>query len=122
MSEEEIKILKVLINNKDVFYYEDDFNNRIRPLLGKLLNLYEAEKEKNKELEKADLTIIYMNGFYDGEDKLKNKIKEKIKEELDESKFLKDIDNFDGNKENQKYYADGYKDCALSFEEFLEEE
>ena len=50
MSEEEIKILKVLINSKDIFYYEDDFNNRIRPLVGKLLNLYEDEKEKNRYL------------------------------------------------------------------------
>lgn len=50
MSEDEIKILKVLINNKDVFYYEDDFNNRIRPLVGKLLDLYEDEKEKNRYL------------------------------------------------------------------------
>lgn len=63
MSEEEIIILKVLINNKDVFYYEDDFNNRIRPLVGKLLNLYEDEKEKNRYL-KANIPrdkVFYFN-------------------------------------------------------------
>ena len=61
MNEEEIKILKVLINNKDVFYYEDDFNNRIRPLVGKLLDLYSREKEKNKSLEQENqfLKIMY---------------------------------------------------------------
>lgn len=49
ISEQEIKTLKVLINNKDVFYYEDDFNNRIRPLVGKLLDLYMKHKERTKE-------------------------------------------------------------------------
>lgn len=33
-----------------------------------------------KELAYADLTTAYMNGFYDGEKKLKDKIREKIKE------------------------------------------
>lgn len=43
-----------------------------------LLDLYQKEKEKNKELVNADLTTVYMNGFYDGEKKWKDKIKEKI--------------------------------------------
>ena len=36
-------------------------------------------REKVKELENADLTIVYMNGFYDGEKKWKDKIKELFK-------------------------------------------
>lgn len=36
------------------------------------------EKQKNKELENADLTTVYINGFYDGEKKWKDKINEKI--------------------------------------------
>lgn len=39
-----------------------------------LLDLYQQEKKTND----IDLTIVYMNGFYDGEDKWKKKIKEKI--------------------------------------------
>lgn len=45
-----------------------------------LLDLYNTEKQKNKELENADLTTVYMNGFYNGEKKWKDKIKNKIKE------------------------------------------
>lgn len=48
----------------------------------------DKEKEKNKELENADLTTIYMNGFYDGEKKWKDKINKKAKE-LNEKKFFK---------------------------------
>lgn len=33
-------------------------------------------REKVKELENADLTIVYMNGFYDAEKKWKDKIRE----------------------------------------------
>ena len=35
-------------------------------------------REKIKELENADLTTVYMSGFYDGENKWKDKIKERI--------------------------------------------
>ena len=36
-----------------------------------------------KELENADLTVVYMDGFYDGKKKIENKIKEKIEEVKD---------------------------------------
>ena len=36
------------------------------------------EEEINKKFENADLTTVYMNGFYDGEKKWKDKIKDKI--------------------------------------------
>ena len=45
-----------------------------------ILDLYQQEKEKNKELENADLTTVYMKGFYDAKNKYKDKIKTKIKE------------------------------------------
>ena len=47
----------------------------------------EQEKEKNKELENADLTIVYMNGFYEGENKWKDKIRAKIKELEEKSDY-----------------------------------
>ena len=48
-----------------------------------LLDLYQKEKKKNKELEDADLKTVYMNGFYDGEKKWKDKIGKHL-EELDD--------------------------------------
>ena len=47
-------------------------------LIQGLLDLYIKEKQKNKELEDSDLSVVYMNGFYDGEKKWKDKIKSKI--------------------------------------------
>ena len=44
-----------------------------------LIDLYQKEKEKNAKLKNADLTTVYMNGFYDGEKKWKDKIKEKTR-------------------------------------------
>ena len=79
MSEEEIKILKVLINNKDVFYYEDDFNNRIRPLIGKLLNLYEDEKEKNRYL-KAQIPRDKVFYFSEADYVSKNEIRKRLEQ------------------------------------------
>jgi len=52
INEKEEKILQQLINNKDIFYFEDDFNNIIRPLVGKVYDLYQKEKEKNKDIAK----------------------------------------------------------------------
>ncbi len=36
--------------------------------------------DKKDELKNADLTTVYLNGFYDGEKNVKDKIKAKIKE------------------------------------------
>lgn len=45
-----------------------------------------AEWERLEDLE-DDLTIVYMNGFYDGEKKWKDKIKEKIEKLFKEADF-----------------------------------
>lgn len=75
-----------------------------------VVTAYEKEKEKNfkrsdmcfllksentklkdevKTLENADLTTVYINGFYDGEKKVENKIKAKI-EEIEKSPYWAD--------------------------------
>ena len=59
-------------NDEEIFVYQY--------IIKKFKKEMEQEKEKNKELENADLTTVYMNGFYDGEEKWKDKIKAKIKE------------------------------------------
>lgn len=55
-----------------------------------ILNLIEKQQKEIEELKNADLTTVYLNGFYDGVKKFKDKIKAKI-EELD----YNDIANFE---------------------------
>ena len=43
-----------------------------------ILNLIEKQFKEIEELKNADLTTVYLNGFYDGEKKVKDKIKAKI--------------------------------------------
>ena len=91
MSEEEIikeiEIIKetqdIMQHNLDIYPPKEDIykldTKQLKAVIC-LLDLYNKEKEKNKELENADLTTVYMNGFYDGEKKWKDKIKQKINE------------------------------------------
>lgn len=82
INEKEEKILQQLINNKDIFYFEDDFNNVIRPLVGKVYDLYQKEKEKNRQskmrivqLEKEiDARIEDVNKYFISKDKIREKI------------------------------------------------
>lgn len=77
MNEDEIiKELKILIGLEEFNKLSYKENKAIKSLL----DLYQKEKEKNKKLENADLTNVYLSGFYDGEKKWKDKIREKIKE------------------------------------------
>lgn len=84
--------------------YEDE--RKIHQAIQGLLDLYEQEKEKNKELENTDLNIVYMTGFYDGKNKWKDKIREKIKE-------------YDGLKEID---MQAYQEQIKPLKELLEEE
>ena len=79
MSEEEKKAIEE-IQKYNMYEEEAKYLKIILNLIENQQKEIEEEKEKNKELENAGLTIMYMNGFYAGEEKLKNKIKEKIKE------------------------------------------
>ena len=98
LSEEE-KTIKTIKEKLEIIksLCTDDCINKsvvIEPLeyaIKGLLDLYNKEKEKNKELENLDLTTIYLNGVYDGEKKCKNKIKEKIKE-IEKKELLQKID------------------------------
>ena len=86
LSEEKIKIV-----DNFTYWYETNTEKGVTSMpdyiCKGLLDLYNKEKEKNKglknkidELENANLTTVYLSGFYDGENKYKDKIKEKIKE------------------------------------------
>ena len=79
MSEEEIiKYTKNIINATYIEATEQDEDGNIieqglvnQQVIQGLLDLY--NKEKNKELENADLTTVYMNGFYEGDNNLLTK-------------------------------------------------
>ena len=82
----------------------DEFNDKIATMndyLGDIYSLRDVEEVENakkekeiellriavikqqkeiEELKNADLTTVYLNGFYDGEKKVKDKIKAKIEE------------------------------------------
>ena len=57
----------------------DDFLTNKKAVQG-ILDLYNKQKERIKELEEVDLTTVYLDGVYDGEQKWKDKIKEKMEE------------------------------------------
>ena len=81
MSDEEKKAIEVLqyVKNKTpfIFWYEDKPYNR-KETINTILNLIEKQTKEIEELKNADLTTVYLNGFYDGEKKVKDKIKAKI--------------------------------------------
>ena len=55
-----------------------------------ILNLIEKQSKEIEELKNADLTTVYLNGFYDGEKKVKDKIKAKIEIRKEEKENCKD--------------------------------
>ena len=45
-----------------------------------ILDIIEKQQKEIEELKNIDLTMVYMDGFFDGEKKLKDKLREIIKE------------------------------------------
>lgn len=79
MSEEEKKAIDYLIFHKyENSSKKEDMIDKVIEIIDKQQKEIEEAHNKLDELENADLTIVYMNGFYDGEKKWKNKIREKI--------------------------------------------
>lgn len=88
LSETEKKVIEELKEeiNKPLEVPEDKFDTFILYNIESartILNLIEKQSKEIEELKNADLTIVYMDGFYDGQNKIKDKIKAKI-EEIDE--------------------------------------
>ena len=81
MNEEEKKAIEIVkgITEDDLLDYwegpEEPYN-----AIQIVLNLIEKQSKEIEELKNADLTTVYLNGFYDGEKKVKDKIKAKIEE------------------------------------------
>ena len=90
--DEAIEILEDTIKklNGDMEIEHTNYNKAkaIETLINEYNNLKQIEeshriengklREENKILEDGDMTQMYVNGYYDGEDKWKNKIKELV--------------------------------------------
>ena len=104
-TETEEDLINNIIHYKLKFNVEDEKEIEVDVVelkyYNKIIDLYNKQKECNEELRKicygkaledldtsriyeqeqnADLTTVYMNGFYDGEKKWQDKIKQKIEE------------------------------------------
>ena len=85
LSDEEKKAIDELKEeiNKPLEVPEDKFDTFILYNIESakiVLNLIEKQSKEIEELKNADLTIVYLNGVYDGEKKVQDKIKAKIEE------------------------------------------
>lgn len=94
-----------------------------------LLTRYKELQIRNDELNKAigkEYELGRAQGEYEVNEGWKYKIKEKIDEQLKEASDVLDnenyLDNFNGNKDEQEYYYEGYRDATLFLQELLEEE
>ena len=86
MSDEEKKAVEELIARREYFEYNQEGCNHhlsfdkweTEEIIDTILNFIEKQSKEIEELKNADLTTVYLNGFYDGEKKVKDKIKAKI--------------------------------------------
>ena len=91
LSDEEKKAIEIVkgITEDDLLDYwegpEEPYN-----AIQIVLNLIEKQQKEIEELKNADLTTVYLNGFYDGEKKVKDKIKAKIEIRKEEKENCKD--------------------------------
>lgn len=107
MNEEEKKAIKEVNHFKELtrYWQEEEYEEKeIAGYIETILNLIEKQSKEIEELKNADLTTVYLNGFYDGEKKVKDKIKAKI-EELENQKrqWIEDRDN--KHKDSEIIYA-----------------
>lgn len=95
---------EIIKNVKEQIQWSD--HTTYKMALQGLLDLYQKEKEKNKKLENADLTNVYLSGFYDGEKKWKDKISGKIEEldiEIQQCEYADDdIEEYKNDMEKEK--------------------
>ena len=90
LSDEEKEAIETVKFFKKMKWYSHAFDNGTEILcedekqdIDIVLNLIEKQSKEIEELKNADLTTVYLNGFYDGEKKVKDKIKAKIEEVKD---------------------------------------
>ena len=95
LSDEEKKALERIDYIQDFIIENGQYNADVNDMeyFSRIKNLIEKQSKEIEELKKnADLTTVYLNGFYDGEKKGKDKIKAKI-EEYDDKEMTVNLVN-----------------------------
>ena len=83
MNKEEKKAISELkhFSNETPYWKQEEYSSsEVDSYIKIVLNLIEKQQKEIEELKNIDLTIVYMDGLFDGEKKLKDKLREIIKE------------------------------------------
>lgn len=103
LNDEEREALERIDYIQDFIIENGQYNADVNDMeyFSKVLNLIEKQSKEIEEVKNADLTTVYLNGFYDGEKKVEDKIKAKIEEWQKEKEFYdKDEDREWGQYNN----------------------
>lgn len=79
MTEKELQDILDELHEVDIEHLNEKALRLFKAIM-KIADQRDLYKQKLDEIENADLSIVYMSGFYDGEKKWKDKIKAKIEE------------------------------------------
>lgn len=82
LNDEEREALERIDYIQDFIIENGQYNADVNDMeyFSKVLNLIEKQSKEIEEVKNADLTTVYLNGFYDGEKKVEDKIKAKIED------------------------------------------
>lgn len=91
MTEKELQDILDELHEVDIEHLNEEALRLFKAIM-KIADQRDLYKQKLDEIENADLSIVYMDGFYDGEKKWKDKIKAKIEEyeEILDSPIIKE--------------------------------
>lgn len=92
MTEKELQDILDELHEVDIEHLNEKALRLFKAIM-KIADQRDLYKQKLDEIENADLSIVYMSGFYDGEKKWKDKIKAKIEKYKKPVKF-KEIDEY----------------------------
>ena len=92
---------KISLNRMKLFARSSDLSVVTAKDMNIVVTLVEKQSKEIEELKNADLTTVYLNGFYDGEKKVKDKIKAKI-EEYDDKEMTVNLVNRSAGKTFQQ--------------------
>lgn len=94
MTEKELQDILDELHQVDIEHLNEEALRLFKAIM-KIADQRDLYKQKLDEIENADLSIVYMDGFYDGEKKWKDKINEKIEKHQKElgkkDKIIKEI-------------------------------
>ena len=115
-----LKATVPLITEDEMKIINNDFDNTINKFLDMIIKdkdlataqyIIKKQQEQINELKRNSIP----------KKKIEDRIEEQIKEADEILEKKEYISNFNGSKENQKYYFDGYKDASIFIQELLEE-